>query len=164
MSESKTPPAEGPLAARPDALKKEATRQVVALVVRLLLLGFGIWFGFVPAALPEGVHVVSRIGLFLLFLIASMLVGEVSSLRLHFSIMLSSIQAAKAQAGQTRADMKADPRLAIDTLVGALAADDEETREKVAMHLARLTGQDFGDDRAAWEAWWSAERPKFGGN
>ena len=52
---------------------------------------------------------------------------------------------------------------AVEILIRALASDDSETKEKVVQRLQKLTGQSFGDDRSAWESWWSENRESFEG-
>jgi len=49
----------------------------------------------------------------------------------------------------------------VPLLIRALEIDDDFTRENARMWLAKLSGQDYGDDVARWEAWWQAERPRL---
>ena len=44
-------------------------------------------------------------------------------------------------------------REAVTLLVGALSAGEEGVRANALEHLKRMTGQDFGDDKARWEEW-----------
>jgi len=55
--------------------------------------------------------------------------------------------------GQTK-----DPR-ALQALVAALSDDNPYTRAGTVWALERITGKDFGDDRAAWEAWLKESQP-----
>ena len=52
-------------------------------------------------------------------------------------------------------------RQAIDILVKAMESDNEDVRKSSVEHLRRLTGQEFGDDRGAWDQWWSDARGGF---
>lgn len=48
---------------------------------------------------------------------------------------------------------------AVPALIGALGDSDARVRELAHDSLAsRARGRDFGDDRAAWQAWWNARR------
>jgi len=42
---------------------------------------------------------------------------------------------------------------AVKILVGALGSDKTEVRESVVQELKRLTGEDYGEDAAAWKRW-----------
>ncbi len=42
---------------------------------------------------------------------------------------------------------------ALDSLVEALADPEEQVRTRAARHLVRRTGQDYGEDRVAWDRW-----------
>lgn len=52
-------------------------------------------------------------------------------------------------------------RKAIDILVKAMESDNPNVRRASAEHLRRLTGQDHGEDGAAWAAWWESARAGF---
>ncbi|GEM_PF-1884255 len=52
-------------------------------------------------------------------------------------------------------------RAAVDLLIRTLSSDDEAVRAKVRRRLVRLCGEDLGEDRKAWEAWWKARRSGF---
>jgi hypothetical protein len=60
---------------------------------------------------------------------------------------------AKAKAG---ADASGKNLEAIRILVAALASAEAEVRESAESNLKRLTGNDFGSDPKAWEAWLEA--------
>ncbi len=52
-----------------------------------------------------------------------------------------------------------DLALAVPALIGALGDADPRVRELAHGSLtARSRGRDFGQDRAAWQAWWTARR------
>ncbi|MDJ0974285.1 MAG: hypothetical protein QNJ98_07490 [Planctomycetota bacterium] len=143
-----------------------AARLIIAFVIRLLLIFFAGWFALAESAMPEGTHIVSRIGLAMLFLIASILVGEVSNLRMHFGMLVNAIRAARGGGEESVPDASPpDPneakRKAVDELVRALRTDKADVRDMVHGHLIRLTGQDLPADPAAWEAWWSKSRDTF---
>ena len=52
-------------------------------------------------------------------------------------------------------------RDAVDILVKALRAPDARARETALRTLREITGYDFGEDAATWEAWWKASRATF---
>ncbi|MFH0944067.1 MAG: hypothetical protein V2A76_02615 [Planctomycetota bacterium] len=52
-------------------------------------------------------------------------------------------------------------REAIDILLKGLDSDSPQVRRSSLEHLNRLTRQDFGDDGAAWRAWWVEHRSTF---
>jgi hypothetical protein len=57
------------------------TRRLLAnALLRLVLLGFGMWFAFSEAALP-GAHLVSRAALVMLFVAVALLIGEMGQMR-----------------------------------------------------------------------------------
>lgn len=144
-----------------------AARLIIAFVIRLLLIFFAGWFALAESALPADTHIVSRMGLALLFLIASILVGEVANLRMHFGMLVNAIRAARGGEGgdgpseATPADPNEAKRQAVDELIRALNTDKADVRDMVHGHLMRLTGQDLPADPAAWEAWWSSHRETF---
>lgn len=51
-------------------------------------------------------------------------------------------------------------RKAVEPLIAALEDSDARVRELAVESLKQLTGQDFGRDRAKWEAWWEANKEK----
>lgn len=52
-----------------------------------------------------------------------------------------------------------DLALAVPALIGALGDAEPRVRELAHASLtARSRGRDFGEDRAAWQAWWTARR------
>jgi len=63
----------------------------------------------------------------------------------------------RMRAAQTLGQTK-DPR-ALQALVAALADDNSYSRSDAVWALERITGKDFGDDRAAWEAWLKESQP-----
>ncbi len=52
-------------------------------------------------------------------------------------------------------------REAVDILVKALRAPDARAKETALRTLRKISGYDFGEDPATWEAWWKASRPTF---
>ncbi len=152
-------------------------RLLVVALIRLILIFFAGWFAFKQDALGEGVHIVSRIGLVLLFLVVSILLGEFDKLRTHFALLIGALRAAgaggpggaaAAAAGAIAAAggagaPQADPRASVDILIRALASDDDDTRDKAHKHLVRLTGKNLPAETALWERWWQENRDKFKG-
>ena len=57
-------------------------------------------------------------------------------------------------------DGRQEPRReAVSLLVGALSSQDPQIRKNAVEHLQRLTGQDFGEDRARWLQWLEEAQP-----
>lgn len=142
-----------------------AVRLLVAFAIRVSLVFFAGWFALAESALPADVSTVSRMGLAFLFLIAAILVGEVSSLRLHFGMIMGAIRKAKgepAEASGPVADAADTRRMAVDQLIKALGVTkDDAVRTTVHKNLTRLTGQDLPADATAWETWWAQNRDTF---
>ena len=140
------------------------TRFLVGALIRFVLLGFGVWFAIRADALGEGAPLISRIGITLLFVVLSILVGEVSQMRLHLSLVArGALQAARA-GGTTlpEASKAPDPKAPVEILLQALRATSGETQAKAHAHLKRLTGADLPPDPAAWDAWWAEHKDQFG--
>lgn len=131
-------------------------RAVSGLVVQAALLGFAIYFAFTESALPSATTA-ARIGLVVLFVVASFVVGEVSRVRTHVGALLAALRAGVAGAGGVPRDDKA----AVDVLVRALSAEDADVRVKAHRNLVRLTGKSFTMDPAAWQEWWKDAREGF---
>ncbi|MDF1701548.1 MAG: hypothetical protein P1V36_10375 [Planctomycetota bacterium] len=156
-------------------------RVLVVAVVRLGLLFYAGWFAFHDAPLgTEGLPIVSRIGLVLICLILSVLLGELDGLRTHFGLLVGGLRAAgRAGGGQNQAleetltaaagavslptAASADPKASVDILIQALATKDPTTVEKVHKHLVRLTGKKLPPQSALWERWWQENRDAWAG-
>ncbi len=131
------------------------TRRLLAnALLRLVLLGFGMWFAFSETALP-GAHLVSRAALVMLFVAVALLIGEMGQMREHMGALLKVLRAGGAGGG------KRDDRDAIDLLVQGLSSKDPGTRERAHHHLRRLTKQDLPAQPALWQAWWAANRDAY---
>jgi hypothetical protein len=50
---------------------------------------------------------------------------------------------------------------AIRILLGSLGAEDPTVRQTAAQQLSQLTGENFGEDAAAWKEWWSRNKGRF---
>jgi len=49
----------------------------------------------------------------------------------------------------------------IEPLIEALADEDEQVRQFAWASLERITGQELGTDRAAWQRWWTENKDSF---
>lgn len=142
-----------------------AARLLVSFLISLALVFFAGWFAIADSAMPEGTSLVSRLGLTLLFLIAAILLGEVSKLRVHFGMLMGAIKAARGGEGENPLTpaVPRDPaeakRHAVAILIKSLDSDD--ARETAHGHLIRLTGQDLPADSASWRAWWAENEDSF---
>ncbi len=129
------------------------SRLMLNALLRLTLLGFGLWIALGGEAALSGAALPTRIGLVVLFLSVSILIGEVGQLRDHLGALLKVL---KGAAGGRR-----DDREAVDILLQGLSAPDPEVRERAHHHLVRLTGQQLPPDPERWQAWWAAHREGF---
>lgn len=151
-----------------------AVRLVVSLVVRLILLFYAGWFAVAESALHPDTSIVSRIGLSLLFLILSLFVGEITTLRMHVGMVLGALRRVSGGEGLVPEAVAAemggatgvlpdagDVREAIDILVTAMGSDSDEARGMAHGQLLRLTGQSLPPVAEAWERWWAENREGF---
>ena len=153
-------------------------RVLAIALVRLGLLFYAGWFAFNEESLGEGVSSVSRVGFVLLFLVLSILLGEIDRIRTHFGLLVGALRAAGGASGSPGGGVAAaaaaaaqglpggadaDPRASVDILIRALSAGDEETVEKAHKHLIRLTGKKLPPQIALWERWWQENRDGYRG-
>ncbi len=148
-------------------------RLLVVAFVRLAMIFFAGWFAFNEDALGAGASIVSRIGLVLLFLVGSILLGEIDKLRTHFRLLIGALRAAGGQGGAAAAvagsgldvadGASADPKASVDILIRALGAPDDTTRTNAHKHLVRLTGKNLPPELALWERWWQENRDRYEG-
>jgi len=52
-------------------------------------------------------------------------------------------------------------RQMVEVLIRGLGTKDASARRKAAEALAKMTGEDFGEDREAWARWWSVHKSRF---
>jgi len=146
---------------------------LLGLFVRLVLLFFAGWFLFYDGAVPEGTHMISRIGLAILFLMVQILVGEVGTVRTHVGLLIGALRsvtggtpegkvtAAIAEQLGGGAPAVPDVQAAVDILIRSLSLDDADAQEKAHKHLQRITGESFPPDAAVWAEWWAENRFGF---
>ena len=148
-----------------------ANRLIVSALVRLVLLFYAGWFAFADQALGPEASMVTRIGLAILFLVLSVLVGEITQMRTHFGLLIGAMRAAGGVMGaaaapiavaQNAVESSADPRPeAVDILIRALGSESAEAREAAHGQLVRLTGQELPLEQDAWTEWWKLNRKGF---
>ncbi|MFY9343133.1 MAG: hypothetical protein WAT39_11620 [Planctomycetota bacterium] len=132
-------------------------RQITPLVVLGVLLA--VVFDWVPGGgwlkAQFGDSVIVRGGVAVLACYVLILWGE--TIRLH--TMLSGVLAAFRQFdrdGGGKAEAAKNPKARLEAarlLIAAMASPDASIRATSRHNLARLVGQDLGDDPAAWQAW-----------
>ena len=90
-----------------------------------------------------------------------MLVLERQRLEQAFKQMLGAFKDFHEQArgGVGASDAPRAKWEAVELLSAALESSDADVRQNAVVHLKRLTGQDFGEDAGAWQAW-LASQPK----
>jgi hypothetical protein len=144
---------------RPEGRSEEWFRQLTPLV--LLGLAFAILFEpWAERMLPGrdwfkaqlGEHYVLRLCCAALVFYVLLLWGE--CIRLHGSLT-SLLRTFKEALGQRAAgDGERAARLdAVRMLIAALRSDDPAIKQKSRQNLARLVGEDLGDEPAAWQQW-----------
>ena len=85
-------------------------------------------------------------------------------MRAHMAELIGAIRTAVGQSKAGRSEPSPEMKgEAIRILLGSLKSGNEKVRETSARQLKQLTGEDFGDDAAAWERWWKANERSFGG-
>jgi hypothetical protein len=60
-----------------------------------------------------------------------------------------------------RHEEKLNPQTPVEPILACLRFKDVRQREAAAETLRKLTGQSFGPDAEAWEAWWSANKEAY---
>lgn len=130
-----------------------SSRLVVNALLRLMLLAGAMWIAFGGDTALPNVHVVTRLGLVILFAAVSIVLGEVAQQREHMAMLLKFLRAG--------APTRRNDKEAIDILLNGLSVPDQATREKAHHQLKRLTGQDMPPEPALWQAWWAANRDAF---
>lgn len=129
------------------------TRLLLNALLRLVFLGFALWIALGGEAALPGAPMVTRVGVVLLFLGLSILLGEVAMQRDHLSMLLKLIRAGSSA--------RRDDREAVDILIQGLSSSEAQVRERALHHLRRLTGQNLPADAQRWQAWWAAHREGF---
>jgi len=132
------------------------TSASLALIV--LLFGLAVYFLFAP---PPGFGEGILYRLILPFLLVSSAFGVAENLRTraHIGQLVGALRGLMGKTGKT-----ASPKVraeAIEILLGSLRSDKASVRRTASVQLGQLTGQDFGEDREAWEDWWNANRAGF---
>ncbi len=135
---------------------KIESRLVIVFVLRLLMIAAAVWVAISAQALPPGTHWVLRAALAAMFLVVSVLIGEVATLRTQFELFLRALRSAGVQVSMDEPASRDKEAIAI--LIRALGSREPSTREKAYKNLVRLTGQQLPPEKAAWEAWWKAEK------
>ena len=132
-------------------------RQLTPLV--LLVIALVALFG---QSLPGAAWLVGQLGetvllgmcVCLLSLYVLLLWGE--TLRLHVlmtSVLRELVEFRNRRAAEAQGRPLAQRLEAVRLLLPALSSSDEQVRAKSSKNLSLLTGQDFGEDVAAWKEW-----------
>ncbi len=126
----------------------------IATPLILLALALMVWFE--PLLRNEnttswlGETGVLRFAVGVLALYALLLVIEQQRMGVAFREVLNAFK----RFGDSRGAVgEAPQREAATLLVAALASEDPAVRTRALEHLKRLTGQDFGEDKARWQGW-----------
>ncbi len=150
-------------AATPEQVQAMERRLANLAVNFLIILGF--WLILAPlvpdytgyAVLERtlgGEGAVARFFVGFLFLYFAGIVREKNEVRYLLKKLTGNARAAAS--GQPE-----QARTAVELLINGLDAERPETRDAALENLKRLTGQDLGQDREAWQAWWSENRDTF---
>ena len=139
-------------------------RKLGNLAVNFLIL-IGLWLVLAPLAAEYtgylwmrnalgGDGAVARFFVAFLFLYFAGIVREKNELRSLLKRLVGSARAATQQEPE-------QARTAVELLIQGLEAANPETRQAALDNLRRLTGEDFGQDREAWQVWWRQNRDSF---
>lgn len=143
---------------------QEMERKLGNLAVNFLII-IGLWLVFAPL-LPEytgygplksalgGEGAVARFFVGFLFLYFAGIVREKNQVRLLLKRLVGGAKAS-TEGQQEQA------KTAVELLINGLRADRPDTRQAALENLKRLTGEDHGEDQAAWQRWWEANRDGF---
>jgi len=130
----------------------------LSLVLVLLMAGLAIYLLVYPP-LGFGENFAYRLSIPLLLATGAIGVLENLRLRAHMSQLVGAIRSIAARAGrETTPEVKAE---AVEILLKALRSTTPTARKTAAVQLRNLTGQSFGEDADAWEAWWAANKAGF---
>jgi len=129
-----------------------------SLILAVLTLLAAFYFFFVPPpGLDEGF--MNRMVLPYLLLVTAFGILESLRTRAHMAQLIGALRSMMGKSGKP-----ATPevrREAVDILLKALRGENEQARATALAQLKTLTGQDLGDDPAAWEDWWRRNRGSF---
>jgi len=138
------------------------TQATASFLVVLVLFVLADWVGVDP---PEGfTELPYRIVLPFVLIAVGFVQLENLRMRTHMAELIGAIRTAVGQARAGRPD--ASPEMkgeAIRILLKSLKSDDPTVRRTSAEQLAKLTGQQLGEDPAAWERWWQENKKTFRG-
>jgi hypothetical protein len=124
-----------------------------------LMFGLAGYFVFVP---PPGFggSIAHRLTIPFVLVACAYMVLENLRTRIHLAQLVGALRSLMGRTGAPPTpEVK---REAIEILLKSLRGGDEAARAAAARQLAKLTGQDFGDDAQAWEAWWAKSKADFG--
>ena len=128
----------------------------------IVLLIVGLWVAFAPAswgwdavAEASGEGTVLRFFLGAALILLAGLLLEKNRRRRDIKQVLDGVRALNLVIGGGR---ETEHPEAVDLLIRSLSGGDDEVRRIASENLARLTGEDFGDDADAWEEWWRRTR------
>lgn len=126
-----------------------------AVLVALVLLGLAAYFIVVP---PKGFEEnwAHRIAMPVVLVACALLIFDNLRIRLHVAQLIGALRSLMGQSGA-----KVSPQVraeAIGILIEALRSDRASARAAAAAQLRQMTGQQFGEDAAAWEEWWRRNR------
>lgn len=130
-----------------------------SLVLVALMFGLAGYFVFVP---PPGFEdsIAHRITIPFILVACAYMVLENLRTRIHLAQLVGALRSLMGRTGTPPTpEVK---REAIEILLKSLRSDNETARQAAARQLANLTGEDFGEDAKAWEAWWAQNKADFG--
>lgn len=134
------------------------SRAASTVLLALVLSGLAIYFLVVPPKGYEG-SFAHRLAMPIVLAACAVCLFDNLRMRLHIAQLLGAIRGMMGRQGTppTR-EVRAE---AIGILLDALRSDRPGSRRAAADQLRRLTGEDFGEEAASWEAWWNANRSRF---
>ena len=129
-----------------------------SLILVVAMIGLAVYLLIVP---PPGFgdNVAHRIALPFVFVAGALGMLENLRTRTHMGQLVGALRQIMGRTGTPAPPaVKAE---AVAILLKSLRSDKKTVRETAAAQLKNLTGQDFGEDPAAWESWWSSHKERF---
>ena len=129
-----------------------------SLLVMAFLIGMAFYFVFVPPpGFEDWAH---RLAIPTVLVVSAFTIFEYLKMRTHMSELVGALRGLMGRAGAP--PTREVKREAIDILVQSMRSANPGVRRTACAQLRKMTGQEIGEDPAAWEEWWGKNRAGFG--
>ena len=135
------------------------SQTTVSLLIVFVMFGLAVYLLVFP---PPGFadSMAYQVTLPFVLIVCAFNVLENIRTRAHVTQLIGAIRGAMGKAGAPPTpEAKAE---AIEILIQSLHSEKPAVRHTAAGQLQKLTGQDLGEDPAAWSDWWEANKGGFG--